>query len=140
MSGAAPEGEAKQKSFQQHLAVVTEADVMDPEGLYEFLESMRALCSGLSFFSHVAGTQLESAARRGAKQSKDGRLTVVQKGKLKLVLRKMGRQLGGNVADDLLAAASGAVKTYSLIQEFLDEVESSTIDRPHRRSNGGFNW
>lgn len=137
-TGAAPQAAATQKSLQAHMVTVAECDVMDPQGLYEFIESLRAVCTGLSFFAHSAGSQLEAAARKGARDAADGRLTLVQKTKLKVILRKMGRRMDGVVSDDLLAAATSAIKTYSLLEDFLEEIESDNVSRPHRNSRGGF--
>lgn len=137
-SGAVPTGPARQVSLEQYLSTVAEGDVMSPQGLYEFLEAMRALSSGLAFFTHSAAAQLESAARKGARDAADGRLTLVQKAKLQLVLRRIGKRLNSGVSEDFLAAASSAVKTYALMEEFLEEIESDTVQRPHRSSRGGF--
>ena len=138
-SGAAGQGHAPtQKSLEHHLATIAECEVMDPQGLYEFLESVRAVTSGLAFFVHTASTQLESAARKGAKDSTDGRMTLRQKVELAKVLRRMGRQLSRGTAEDLLSAATSVVKTYALMQEFLDNLESDNVQRPHRSNRGGF--
>lgn len=138
-TGAQAQANTTQKSMQQHLVTVAECEVMDPQGLYTFLESLRALTSGLAFFSHAASSQLEAAARKGAKNSNDGRMTLKQKMDLQRVLRRMGRELDNRIAEDLLAAATGSVKTYALMEAFLDELESAQTQRPHRSSKGGFN-
>lgn len=135
---AAAPGTPSQKSMEQHLVTVAEADVMSPQGLYEFLESLRAVSSGLSFFTHSAASQLEAAARKGARDAADGRLTLVQKAKLQLVLRRTSKRLNSGVAEDFLAAATGAVKAYALLEDFLEEIESDSVQRPHRGSRGGF--
>lgn len=135
---AAAPGTPSQKSMEAHLVTVAEADVMSPQGLYEFLESLRAVSSGLAFFTHSAASQLESAARKGARDAADGRLTLGQKAKLQLVLRRIGKRLNSGVSEDFLAAATGAVKTYALMEAFLEEIESDTVQRPHRGSRGGF--
>lgn len=138
-SGAQASGQATQKSLEQHLATLAEGEVLDPQGLYEFLDAARALFSGAAFFVHAAASQVEAAARKGARDNTDGRLTLAQKAKLQLVLRRMGRQMNGRIAEDLLAAAKSSVTTYAILQDFLEEIESDTIDRPHRGSRGGFN-
>lgn len=139
-SGAAGAGAAPtQKSLEAHLVTVAEGEVMDPTALYEWLESLRALSSGLSFMVHAAASQLEAAARKGAKDSTDGRLTLRQKVELAKVLRRMGKRLDNGAAEDLLACATGAVKTYSLLEDFLENLESDTVARPHRNQRGGFN-
>lgn len=138
-SGAAGTGSAPtQKSLEQHLVTVAEGDVMDPNALYEWLESLRALSSGLSFMVHAASSQLEAAARKGAKDSTDGRLTLRQKMELARVLRQMSRRLDNGAAEDLLSCATGSVKTYSLLEAFLESLESDTVARPHRNTRGGF--
>lgn len=139
-SGATGAGSAPtQKSLEQHLVTVAEGEVMSPTDLYEWLESLRALCSGLSFMVHAGASQLEAAARKGAKDSTDGRLTLKQKMELAVTLKRMGKRLDNGAAEDLLTAATSAVKTYSLLQDFLDNVESDTVSRPHRNQRGGFN-
>lgn len=128
------------KTLADHLATVSEGDVMSPEGLHAFLEAMRALTTGLAFFSEAASTQIESAMRRGARDSSaDGRLTLAEKTKLKLVLRRVNRGIESMIKDALLDAARGSVKSYAVMQEFLDELESTQVSRPHRKTGGGFN-
>lgn len=135
---SAPAGSPAQKSLEQHLAVVAEGDVMSPGDLYQWLESLRALTSGLSFMVHAGAAQLEAAARKGAKNSTDGRLTLRQKVELAAVLKRMGRRLDQGAAEDLLTCATSAVKVYALLEEFLDNLESDTVSRPHRAQRGGF--
>lgn len=128
------------KTLADHLSTLSEGDVMSPEGLHAFLEAMRALTTGLAFFAEAASTQIESAMRRGARDnSADGRLTLAEKAKLKLVLRRVNRNMETLIKDALLDSARGSVKTYAVMQEFLDELESTQVSRPHRRSSGGFN-
>lgn len=133
-------GRTPNSSLQQHLNVVTEPDVLHVEGLYAFCESLRALTSGLAFMVHTASAQLDVAARKGARDSADGRLTLVQKTQLQVILRKMSRQLQGQAADSLLDAARASVKAYSLMEGFLEELESDTVSRPHRSARGGFTF
>lgn len=128
------------KSLADHLATLSEGDVITPEGLHGFLESMRALTTGVAFFAEAASVQLEAAMRQGARdRSEDGRLTMVEKAKLKTVLRRVNRSIEALIKDALLDAARGSVKTYAVMQEFLDELESTQVSRPHRRGGGGFN-
>lgn len=138
-SGAPAAGAARQTSLQQHLATVAEADVLTPEGLHASMESLRALTSGLAFFVHSMSAQLDAAMRRGARDAADGRLTLADKAKLRLVLRKISRQLDTACSEALLDSARAAVKSWSLMEEFLEGLESDQVSRPHRRGSGGFN-
>jgi hypothetical protein len=127
------------KTMEQHLATIAAGEVMSPTELHDFLESFRALSQAMAFFAHAGAAQLEAAARQAAREhSSDGRLTMVQKGQLKLTLRRMGRQLNSGSAESLLASATSAVKTWALMEDFLESVESGNVDRPHRRARGGF--
>lgn len=126
------------RSLADHLAVVSEADVMSPEGLHAYLESMRAITTGLAFFAEAAATQLEAAVRKGARDSADGRLTLADKAKLQIALRRVDRDIERLVKEALLDAARGSVKAYAHLQTFLDELESTTVSRPHRSGRGGF--
>jgi hypothetical protein len=138
-TAAAPPSGSTSKSLEQHLTVLAEGEVLDPQGLYEFCEALRSVTAGVAFFVHAAASQLDRAVRKGARDSSaDGRLTLAQKGKLKLTLRRIARQLDTNAAEDLLAAATSAVRAYALMEDFLEEIESSTVDRPHRSARGGF--
>lgn len=137
-SGAPAAGAARQNSLQQHLAVVAEGNVLSPDELHAFLESYRALTSGLAFFVHAAAAQLDSAMRSGARDAADGRLTLTDKAKLKLVLRKISRQLNSGCAEAQLDAARGAVRAWAYMEDFLEGLESDTVSRPHRRSDRGF--
>jgi len=137
-SGAQAQGNATQRSMNQHLATLAEGEVLDPQGLYEFLEALRALSTGMAFFVHAAASQVQAAARKGARDNADGRLTMTQKVKLQQALRKIGRQMDNQAAEALLDAATSSVKTYAIMQDFLEEIESSSVDRPHRGNRGGF--
>lgn len=131
--------QASRKTMEQHLETIAAGEVMNPTELYDFLESLRALSQGLAFFSHAAASQLDAAARKAARErSDDGRLTLVQKGQLKLVLRRMGRQLNSASAEALLSSATGAVKTWAIMEDFLESLESSQISKPHKSGKGGF--
>lgn len=127
-------------TLDQHLKTVAECEVMTPAELYTYLESLRSLCSGLAFFVHTAASQLDAAARKGARDAADGRMTLAQKAKQKIVLRRMGRLLKAGTSDALLAAATSAVKSWGVMQEFLDELESLSVQRPHRSARGGFDF
>lgn len=127
------------KSLEQHVQTLAAGEVMSPEELYDFVESLRATGQALAFFTHAAASQLTAAARKAARdRSDDGRLTMAQKGKLKIVLMRMGRQLNSGSAEALLASATGAVKAWALMEEFLDSVESDSVGRPHKSGRGGF--
>ncbi len=130
-------GDSSHKNLQQHLAVVQEPSMTSVTEIYEFLESTRALLTSIAFSVTVAGTQLGTAARRGARENKDGRLTLVQKAKFQIVLRQVSRALTRNVTEDLLSGATGTIKAYGHLQEFLDGLESDTVARPHRSAKGG---
>lgn len=140
-TGAATTGapEASRKTLEQHLATIAAGEVMTPTELYDFLESLRALSQGLAFFAHAGAAQLQASARKAARgAAEDGRLTLAQKGKLKMVLMRMSRQLNSGSAESLLASATGAVKAWAAMEEFLDSVESDSVARPHRSARGGF--
>lgn len=127
------------KTMEQHLETIASGEVMTPTELYDFLESLRALSQGLAFFTHAGAAQLQAAARKAARDhSADGRLTLVQKGKLKTLLMRMSRQLNSGSAEALLASATGAVRTWAMMEDFLDSVESDSVARPHRSAKGGF--
>jgi hypothetical protein len=138
-TGAAPAGQARQTSLQQHLTVIAECDVLTPEGFYAWSESMRALTTAMAFFTNAAATQFDRAARKGAKDNVDGRMTLAQKIEMQRVLRRIGKQLDGNAADSLLTTAKAVVTSYGLLQDFLDNLDSDSTSRPHRNSNGSFN-
>jgi hypothetical protein len=127
------------KTLEQHVQTLAAGEVMSPEELYEFIEALRATGQALAFFTHAAASQLTAAARKAARdRSDDGRLTLAQKTKLKMVLMRMGRQLNSGSAEALLASATGAVKAWALMEEFLDSVESDSVGRPHKSGRGGF--
>jgi hypothetical protein len=134
----APAAESR-KSMEGHLLTLGEGEVLSPQGLYEFLESLRALSSYMAFTVHAASSQLQAAARKGARDSADGRLTLKQKVELAATLRRMSRQMDGACAENLLATATAAVKAYALLEDFLEAIESDTVARPHRAARGGFN-
>jgi hypothetical protein len=100
---------------------------------------MRGAAVAMAFFTNAAATQFERAARKGAKDSVDGRMTVAQKIEMQRVLRRIGKQLDGNAADSLLTTAGAVVKAYGFLEDFLDNLESDATSRPHRNSGGAFN-
>jgi hypothetical protein len=126
------------KTMEQHLETLAAGEVMSPEELYDFLESLRALSQGLAFFAHAGAAQLHAAARKASRdRTEDGRMTMVQKTKLKALLVRMGRQLNSGSAEALLSSATGAVKTWALMEDFLDSLESESVSKPHK-GRGGF--
>lgn len=136
----APSAGTGRKSLEQHLETISAGEVMTPEELYDFLESLRALSQGLAFCAHAGAAQLQAAARKAARdRTDDGRMTLAQKGKMRMILLRMSRQLNSGSAEALLSSATGAVKTWALMEAFLDELESSQVSRPHRSAKGGFN-
>jgi hypothetical protein len=139
-TAAEPAGNTgSRRTLEQALEVIQAGEVMTPEELYSFLESLRSLAQALAFFTHAGAAQLTAAARKAARdRSEDGRLTRAQKRQLKVVLVRMGRQLNSGSAEALLDAASGAVKSWALMEDFLDDVESASVQRPHRTGRGGF--
>jgi hypothetical protein len=128
---------ATRKTMEQHLETIAAGEVMTPEELYDFLESLRALSQGLAFFAHAGAAQLHAAARKAARErSDDGRMTMVQKSKLKALLIRMSRQLNSGSAESLLASATGAVKTWALMEDFLESLESASVAKPHKGRSG----
>lgn len=129
----------QRKSLEQHVQTIAAGEVMTPTELYDFMESLRATCQALAFFTHAAASQLDAAARKSARErTDDGRLTLADKAKLKLVLRRMSRQMNSGSAESLLASATGAVRAWALMEDFLDSLESSQVTKPHRSGKGGF--
>lgn len=140
-TGAQAPGAAdpQRKSLEQHIQTIAAGEVMTPTDLYDFMESLRAASQAMAFFTHAAASQLDAAARKSARdRTDDGRMTLADKAKLKLVLRRMARQLNSGSAESLLASATGAVKAWALMEDFLDSLESAHTQRPHRSSKGGF--
>jgi hypothetical protein len=137
-SGAEGKASVRRNSLQAHLSTVMEGEVLSPSAMHEFLEAWRALHSGLAFAAHTASSQLGAAVRRGAKDAADGRLTLAQKAELAVVLRRTAKLLDGVMAESALASAKGAVTAWSKMEDFLDKLESDSIDRPHRKGSGGF--
>jgi hypothetical protein len=138
-TGSATKGAATptRKTMEQHLETIAAGEVMTPEELYDFLESLRALSQGLAFFAHAGAAQLHAAARKASRdRTEDGRMTMVQKAKLKALLVRMGRQLNSGSAEALLSSATGAVKTWALMEDFLESLESESVAKPHRGRSG----
>lgn len=137
MDKAAPAASTPGSQLQQHLSTLADSDVLTPQGLHDFLEALRSLSLAVSFFTEAAGTQLDLAMRRGARDSVDGRLTMQQKIEMRNVLRRTRRGMG-NARDDLLATARDAVLAYSHMEGFLENLKSDSTQRPHRSGRGGF--
>jgi hypothetical protein len=125
------------KTMEQHLETLAAGEVMSPEELYDFLESLRALSQGLAFFAHAGAAQLHAAARKASRdRTEDGRMTMIQKTKLKALLVRMGRQINSGSAEALLSSATGAVKAWALMEDFLDSLESESVSKPHKGRSG----
>lgn len=125
-------------SLQQHLTTLSECDVLTPDGFYAWSEALRALTAGQAFFVHAAAAQFAQASRRGARDNVDGRMTLAQKAKMFTTTRKIARLLENGVSDALLSAASQGARAYGLMEDFLEELESLSVSRPHRSTRGGF--
>lgn len=126
------------RTLEQHLETIAAGEVMTPADLHEFLESLRALSQGMAFLVHAAASQISIAARQGARQNTDGRMTMAQKARMVMDLRKMGRLLDTTASESLLSTATGAAKTWAIMEDFLESLESEHVNRPHRAARGGF--
>lgn len=135
-------GGAQATGLMKHLETLGETDVMSPEGLYEYCEAYRQLMVGVAFFVHAAVAQMERAVRMGTKGIVDGRLTLRQKAEFITVLRRMKRRMDDGMGELLLDGAANSVKVYGMLQEFLDNLESDTVSRPHNKQagRGGFSF
>lgn len=140
-TGSATTGPATptRKTLEQHLETLAAGEVMTPADLHDFLESLRALSQGMAFLVHAAASQISIAARQGARQNTDGRMTMGQKARMLVDLRKMGRLLDSTASESLLSTAAGAAKVWSIMEDFLESLESEQVSRPHRAARGGFN-
>jgi hypothetical protein len=136
-SGEATKGLGAKVDLSSAMEVLAEGDVMTPEGLYQFLESLRILSTGAAFYVESAGTQLERAVKRGARANADGRLTMQQKMELRLVLRRVARALSA-AHNDLFAVAKDAMNAYTPMEDFLERLADERTPRPHRSTKGGF--
>ena len=116
--------------------ILSEGEIMSPDGIYQFLEALRVVATGAAFFTESAATQLERAVRRGARENTDGRLTLEQKLKLRGVLRRVARGLN-SAHDDLFAVAKDAMNAYAPLESFLEELADDRV-RPQHNSRGGF--
>lgn len=136
---AGPAGPGAKIDLPAAMQVLSEGDVLTPEGLYAFLEALRVVSTGAAFFVESAGTQLERAVKRGARANSDGRLTLEQKLKMRGVLRRVARGMS-NAHDDLFAVAKDAMNAYTPMEAFLEELAEADnrTSRPHRSSRGGF--
>lgn len=142
-TGAAVKGAAEpasgRKTLEQHISTMAEMDVSTPSGIYEWMESVRAVASAQAFFAHAAASQLYGAARQAARQGKeDGRMTLAEKAKLRIELMRLSRAINRGTAESFLSAAATTVKAWTQFQSFLDELQSEHVQRPHRSSKGGF--
>lgn len=137
---AAPKvpGKAGPKDLSAQIQVLTEGDLMSPQGVYDFMEALRAVSTTLAFHVHAASSQLEAAARKGARDNADGLLTLAQTVDLHRTLRRMSREMNARCAEDLLACAKSSVRTYALLENFLENLETDSVSRPHRTGRGGF--
>jgi hypothetical protein len=116
--------------------ILSEGEIMSPDGIYQFLEALRVVATGAAFFTESAATQLERAVRRGARENTDGRLTLEQKLKLRGVLRRVARGMS-HAHDDLFAVAKDAMNAYAPLESFLEELADDRV-RPHHNARGGF--
>ncbi len=130
---------AEKIDLPRAVSILADGDVLTPEGLYQFLESLRVISTAAAFYTESAGTQLVRAASRGARASKDGRMTLEQKLRMKLVLRRVAKAMGA-AHDDLFKVAKDAMDAYTPMESFLEELESEHTSRPHRdrASRAGF--
>lgn len=129
--------QTRSTSLQQHLTVLSECNVMSPEGFYAWSEALRALSMGVAFFVHASASQFEQAARKGARDNVDGRMTMAQKIEMFKVMRRISKA-ESNAADSLLTTATQAARAYGLLEDFLESLESDNVARPHRSAKGGF--
>lgn len=125
-------------SMEQHLKTLSEGNVSTQDEMFAFAEAARALHNYLGWSFHAAAAQVSDNARGAAKNRKpDGRLSASEKVKLSLVFRKISKLLEG-AADANLNAAGHAVKGWSLMEQFLDGLESTQIGKPAKKNGFEF--
>lgn len=121
-------------TMEQHLKVLSEGNVSTQDEIFAFAEAARALHGYLGWSFHSAAAQVADNARGVARNRKpDGRLTTAEKVKLSMVFRKIAKLLEG-AADANLSAAGHAVKGWSLMEQFLDGLESTQIGKPGKKN------
>lgn len=120
---------------------ILELDLSDSDDLREFCEAVRKLLHFTGVTVAMASGQMTAHARRAARQDTD--LDLRQRGVLRFILRKCGRKLN-SAADHCGDAAANVVEAWSVVEEFIADVEAggtgrmSRADRKERGAGGSF--
>lgn len=119
-ASGAPQSRMKMIDQLQHSML--ELDLADSDDLREFCEAIRKLLHFMGVTVAMAAGQMKVHARRSAKEAAEGGLSVRQRVVLRTVLRRVGRKLDA-VADDCGDGAAEAVSAWSVMEEFITDVE-----------------
>jgi hypothetical protein len=110
-------------------------DIADQVGLHDFSEAGRSLCMNLALLIELTSGQLKADAKKMARDNSDGTMTLMEKGKLAVALRKIGRKFH-SASDDLADAAASIASSWKIMETFLDDLENGQAERP--KAKGGF--
>lgn len=137
-SGPSRPGGTRNQSIAQLAQSIGSMELSNQDDLYAFCEAYRSILNYLAVSAKLAEGQLKAAARAQAKQSHDGWMSPIQRGKLGLALKLMGRDISG-MANSCVTAAAGAVKAWRRFETVLLELEDDggrKVRRPGGRSSG----
>lgn len=123
------------KSMLDKIRQMESGDIADQEGLHAFAEAGRTLCMNIALLTEMTSGQLKADAKAKARDSVDGRMTVAEKLRLSLSLRKIAGKLH-RASDNCADAAAAFSASWREMEKFLDELDGGREAKP--KAKGGF--
>jgi hypothetical protein len=127
------------QSIAQLAGSIGDMELANQTDLHAYCEAIRKVLNYFAVSNELAKGQLKAASRQLARQSAEGRLTLVQQAELAKALLMLSRDLDG-VTRACIAGAASAVKAWRRFDSFLvdlDKGAESKFNRPGGR-RGGF--
>lgn len=128
-------GGSRNQGIAQLAGSIGDMDLANQDDLHAFCDAIRKTLNYFAISVEMAKGQLKAASRQVAKESVDGRLTLVQRAELAKALAMMSRDLDA-VTRACIAGAVGSVKAWRRFDSFLvdlDKGADSKFTRPGGR-------
>lgn len=123
------------KTLSGQVDAIENGDVHDLMGLHQFTEQARKLCAGLAVFVEMSSGELLADAKAMGKGAGDGRLSVADRLRLKLTLRKVAKKLHAT-AEHFADAGGNAADAWRIMKTAVDEMEYRIENKPKSKRKG----
>ena len=125
----------KHSNLLDLIKTLEDGDLGDQVEMHAYVEDARALFMRIAVIIALASGGMKEDAKRKARESADGRMTLGDKIKLAAALRKISRKFGA-AADHAADAAADMAASWRIMESCLDDLEQGAAKPQAKR---GFN-